>query len=92
MKVWKGLSKHSNQIINTRFVVVVNPYIIDLNIKKEEPQDGGDMKVINLNGSNSQNGGAWGLLNSIVRGKDEKSQSGGDGWGASSKSKNSFFD
>ena len=33
-------------------------YIIDLNIKKEEPQDGGDMKVINLNGSNSQNGGA----------------------------------
>ena len=32
-------------------------YIIDLKVKKEEPQDGGDMKVINLNGSNSQNGG-----------------------------------
>ena len=32
-------------------------YIIDRKVKKEEPQDGGDMKVINLNGSNSQNGG-----------------------------------
>ena len=74
-------------------------FIIDQKDEKEESQDGGDMKEIvvgskGLKGGgwqNKQSGGGW-LLDGITGEKNDKSQSGGTGWGTYKSKNNSFFD